>query len=83
MPVAWAEPGWVARNRGRGPCTCRAEPGSLRYMTGATLDTPTLAPPALRLARGALTALRRVVDLTLILLLALMVGIVFAQAVAR
>ncbi|RYI88128.1 MAG: TRAP transporter small permease [Acetobacteraceae bacterium] len=52
-------------------------------MTEATLQTPTLAPPALRLARGMVAGLRRVVDLTLILLLALMVGIVFVQVVAR
>ena len=43
------------------------------------------APPplALRIARGALAVLRRGVDLVLILLLAAMVAIVFAQVVAR
>ncbi len=52
-------------------------------MTGATLDRPILAPAPLRLVRAALALLRRLVDYTLILLLAAMLLIVFAQVVGR
>lgn len=52
-------------------------------MTGAALDAPMLPSPALRLARGGLHLLRRLVELSLILLLAVMLLVVFAQVVAR
>lgn len=51
-------------------------------MPGTTAALPATTP-LLRLARGALALLRRGVELVLILLLAAMLAIVFAQVVAR